>query len=38
MLVGLGGTLGGVLFPLLNSYLITTFGWRIAYRLLAGGL
>lgn len=38
MLVGLGGTLGGVLFPLLNSYLITAFGWRIAYRILAGGL
>jgi|GEM_PF-526190 MFS family permease len=38
MLVGLGGTLGGVLFPLLNNYLILTFGWRIAYRILAGGL
>jgi len=38
MLVGLGGTLGGVLFPLLNNYLILTFGWRNAYRILAGGL
>lgn len=38
MLVGLGGTLGGVLFPLLNNYLILTFGWRVAYRILAGGL
>jgi len=38
MLVGLGGTLGGVLFPLLNNYLIVTFGWRVAYRILAGGL
>ncbi len=38
MLVGLGGTAGGVLFPLLNSYLITTFGWRAAFRVLAGGL
>ena len=38
MLVGLGGTIGGALFPLLNSWLITTFGWRIAYRFLAGGL
>ena len=38
MLVGLGGTLGGVLFPLLNNYLIVTFGWRMAYRILAGGL
>jgi len=38
MLVGLGGTLGGVLFPLLNNYLIVTFGWRLAYRILAGGL
>ncbi len=38
MLVGLGGTLGGVLFPLLNNYLIATFGWRMAYRILASGL
>ena len=38
MLVGLGGTAGGVIFPLLNSYLITTFGWREAFRFLAGGL
>ena len=38
MLVGLGGTLGGIVFPLLNNYLIVTFGWRIAYRILAGGL
>jgi len=38
MLVGLGGTLGGVLFPLLNSWLITSFGWRMAYCFLAGGL
>lgn len=38
MLVGLGGTAGAVLFPLLNTYLITTFGWREAFRVLAGGL
>ena len=38
MIVGLGGTLGGAVFPLLNSYLISAFGWRIAYRFLAGGL
>ncbi|KAA3659472.1 MAG: MFS transporter [Chloroflexi bacterium] len=38
MLVGLGGTAGGVIFPLLNTYLINTYGWREAYRLLAGGL
>ena len=38
MLVGLGGALGGMIFPLLNNYLIVTFGWRIAYRILAGGL
>ena len=38
MLVGLGGALGGMIFPLLNSYLIATYGWRIAYRILAGGL
>lgn len=38
MLVGLGGTAGGVIFPLLNTYLINTFGWRQAYQILAGGL
>ena len=38
MLVGLGGTIGGAVFPLLNSFLITTFGWRVAYRILAAGL
>lgn len=38
MLVGLGGTAGGIIFPLLNAYLINTFGWREAYRILAGGL
>lgn len=38
MLVGLGGTAGAVLFPLLNTYLITTYGWRAAFRFLAGGL
>lgn len=38
MLVGLGGTVGGMVFPLLNTYLITTFGWRVAWRILAGGL
>lgn len=38
MLVGLGGTAGGVVFPLLNAYLINTFGWREAYQLLALGL
>ncbi len=38
MLVGLGGTLGGMIFPLLNTILIQSFGWRVAYRLLAGGL
>ncbi len=38
MLVGLGGTLGGIFFPLLNSYLITAFGWRVAFRFLGGGL
>ncbi len=38
MLVSLGGTAGGVIFPLLNTYLIATYGWREAYRFLAGGL
>ncbi len=38
MLVSLGGTAGAVIFPLLNNYLITTFGWRQAYQFLAAGL
>lgn len=38
MLVGLGGTAGAVVFPLLNTYLINTYGWREAFRFLAGGL
>jgi MFS family permease len=38
MLVGLGGTAGAVVFPLLNTYLINTYGWREAFRILAGGL
>ena len=38
MLVGLGGTAGAVLFPLLNNYLIITYGWRQAYQFLAAGL
>jgi MFS family permease len=38
MLVGLGGTAGAMVFPLLNTYLINTYGWREAFRFLAGGL
>ncbi len=38
MLVSLGGTAGAVIFPLLNTYLINTFGWRQAYQFLAAGL
>jgi len=38
MLVGLGGTAGGIVFPLLNAYLINTFGWRQAYLFLMAGL
>lgn len=38
MLVGLGGTAGGIIFPLLNTYLIQSYGWRTAYQILAGGL
>jgi len=38
MLVGLGGTAGGIVFPLLNTYLINTYGWREAYLILTGGL
>jgi MFS family permease len=38
MLVGLGGTAGGMLFPMLNAWLIESFGWREAYRYLGAGL
>lgn len=38
MLVGLGGTLGGAVFPLLINYLINSYGWRQAYQILAGSL
>ena len=38
MLVGLGGTAGGMLFPKLNAWLIQSFGWREAYRYLGAGL
>lgn len=38
MLVGLGGTAGGMTFPLLNAWLIESFGWREAYRYLGAGL
>lgn len=38
MMVGLGGTLGGAVFPLLINYLISSYGWRQAYQVLAGSL
>lgn len=38
MLVGLGGTLGGAVFPLVINYLISSYGWRQAYQILAGSL
>ena len=38
MLVSFGGTLGGVIFPLLNNYLISSFGWRSAWRTLGFGI
>jgi MFS family permease len=34
-IAALGPSLGGFVFPLLLQHLITTFGWRIACRLLA---
>jgi MFS family permease len=37
MLVGFGGTLGGIVFPLLNNYLISSYGWRSAFRMLGFG-
>lgn len=38
MLVGLGGTAGGIVFPLLNNYLINALGWRPAFRVLGIGI
>ena len=38
MIVSLGGTAGGVVFPLLNNYLIASFGWRSAFRTLGFGV
>ncbi len=35
MLVSLGGTAGGSVFPLINNYLIHAIGWRAAFRVLA---
>jgi sugar phosphate permease len=32
MLAALGGTVASAVYPLLNDYLITSFGWQIAYR------
>ncbi len=37
MLVSFGGTLGGIVFPILNNYLIGSFGWRPAFRILGFG-
>ena len=37
MLVSLGGTAGGSVFPLINNYLIHAIGWRQAFRVLAAG-
>lgn len=34
MLAGLGGTAGNMVFPKLNSYLIATYGWQSAFRIL----
>lgn len=38
MLVSLGGTAGGSLFPLINNFLIQEFGWRQAFRVLGAGM
>lgn len=32
MLAALGGTVASAVYPLLNDFLITSFGWKIAYR------
>lgn len=37
MLVSFGGTLGGIVFPLLNTFLINSYGWRQAFRVLGFG-
>jgi MFS family permease len=38
MLTGIGYAVSNAVFPLLNNYMINTFGWRNAFRGLAGSL
>lgn len=38
MLAGLGGTIGAAVFPKLNLFLINTYGWRSAFRILGAGV
>lgn len=38
MLVGIGQTASSMLFPILNNRLVSSFGWRGAFRALAGGV
>ena len=38
MLAGIGYTLSNGVYPLLNNYLVNAFGWRNAFRVLAGSL
>ena len=38
MLVGMGNTIAAMVYPLMNTYLIHTLGWRMAFRVLALGV
>ena len=38
MVVGMGSSLSAIVFPLLNTHLAQTLGWRVAFRYLAYGL
>lgn len=38
MLAGLGATLGNVVYPKLNVFLINTYGWRITFQILGAML
>jgi len=38
MLAGLGGTIGAAILPKLNLFLINTYGWRMAFRILGASV
>ena len=38
MLAGMGHTISSMVFPILNNHLVSTVGWRTAFRVLGGCL